>query len=325
MELPGDPIGINYTNSFNSSLTDDDKDRIQFIHFPPIDPDLFIECPTVNFRANAVIEAHRPIIRELVASQFEGSQDQAPHLNALIVDMFCKPMIDVGKEFGVPTYMFLISNAVFLWIILYIPTLQDEHGQDISALANSTTELMIPSYAVAVPPSVCHICFWTNLRSKGLIVISEVYTVGPMLKPEKPKPNSDVLQWDQVKEIAIAVEKSGYRIRWSLRRPPTEDLKNFPGEYTDYNEVLPNGFLERTADKGKVVGWVPQTEVLANVAVGGFISHCGWNSVKESLWYTVPAATWPMYAEQQLNAFELVKELGLAVEISLDYNQLSKD
>lgn len=32
-------------------------------------------------------------------------------------------------------------------------------------------------------------------------------------------------------------------------------------------------------------------------------------------------ATWPMYAEQQANAFQLVRELGLAVEIKLDYNK----
>ncbi|GJX38413.1 anthocyanidin 3-O-glucosyltransferase 2-like protein [Tanacetum coccineum] len=81
----------------------------------------------------------------------------------------------------------------------------------------------------------------------------------------------------------------------------------------------------RTAGKGKVVSWVPQTEILAHVAVGGFVSHCGWNSVLESVWFGVPIATWPIYAEQQLDAFQLVKELGLAVAISLDYSQLKKD
>ena len=58
---------------------------------------------------------------------------------------------------------------------------------------------------------------------------------------------------------------------------------------------------------------------MAHRAVGGFVSHCGWNSVLESLWFGVPVAAWPMYAEQQLNAFEMVVELGLAVEIKLDY------
>ena len=54
------------------------------------------------------------------------------------------------------------------------------------------------------------------------------------------------------------------------------------------------------------------------------MSHCGWNSILESLWFGVPIATWPLYAEQQMNAFEMVKELELAVEVRLDYMEGSK-
>lgn len=90
-------------------------------------------------------------------------------------------------------------------------------------------------------------------------------------------------------------------------------------KYSNLEEILPAGFLERTASVGKVIGWAPQVAVLSHVAVGGFMSHCGWNSTLESVWFGVPIATWPIYAEQQLNAFEMVKELGLAVEIEVDY------
>ncbi|MFS7924699.1 putative anthocyanidin 3-O-glucosyltransferase [Helianthus anomalus] len=38
-----------------------------------------------------------------------------------------------------------------------------------------------------------------------------------------------------------------------------------------------------------------------------------------SLWFGVPTATWPLYAEQQLNAFEMVVELGLAIDLKMDY------
>lgn len=66
-------------------------------------------------------------------------------------------------------------------------------------------------------------------------------------------------------------------------------------------------------------GWAPQVEVLGHKSTGGFVSHCGWNSILESLWYGVPIVTWPLYAEQQVNAFLIARDLGLGVELRLDY------
>lgn len=109
----------------------------------------------------------------------------------------------------------------------------------------------------------------------------------------------------QVEQLAIGIEKSGQRFLWSIR--------------VESDEIFPGGFLDRTAGMGKVIGWAPQTKVLAHVAVGAFVSHCGWNSTLESLWFGVPLVAWPMYAEQQLNAFMLVAELGLAVDMKVDY------
>ncbi|GAB2279725.1 hypothetical protein Dimus_014365 [Dionaea muscipula] len=119
---------------------------------------------------------------------------------------------------------------------------------------------------------------------------------------------------DQVREIAKALERSGHRFLWALRRPASPDDEKGPRR-----GHLPDGFLERTANRGKIIGWAPQVTILSHPAVGAFVSHCGWNSTLESLWFGVPIAAWPMYAEQQMNAFRLVKELGLAVEIRMDY------
>ncbi|KAK1428122.1 hypothetical protein QVD17_16950 [Tagetes erecta] len=176
------------------------------------------------------------------------------------------------------------------------------------------------------------------------INVPTVYPVGPILNLEggSGKPlDDDVIRWldsqptasvvllcfgsmgsfdeVQVKEIALALEHSGYRFVWSLRRPPSDGTTKVPGDYEDPRAVLPEGFLERTNGIGKVIGWAPQVALLAHRAVGGFVSHCGWNSLLESLWFGVPVATWPVYAEQQMNAFEMVVELGLAVKIRWDY------
>ncbi|XP_058007059.1 anthocyanidin 3-O-glucosyltransferase 2-like isoform X3 [Hevea brasiliensis] len=170
-----------------------------------------------------------------------------------------------------------------------------------------------------------------------------IYPVGPILNVGLDGRNThqEIMQWlddqppssvvflcfgsqgsfgeDQVKEIAYALECSRYRFLWSLRRPSPPGLLPSPSDYEDPQEVLPEGFLNRMTGIGKVIGWAPQVTILAHPAVGGFVSHCGWNSVLESIWFGVPIATWPMYAEQQFNAFEMVTELELAVEIKMDY------
>ncbi|GAB2282504.1 hypothetical protein Dimus_017046 [Dionaea muscipula] len=125
---------------------------------------------------------------------------------------------------------------------------------------------------------------------------------------------------EQVREVAEALKSSGRHFLWALRRPPG-GRQGFepPSDYDDLNHVLPEGFLDGTAGVGKVIGWAPQVEILSHPAVGGFVSHCGWNSTLESLWFGVPIAAWPMYSEQNLNAFQLVTELGVAVEVRMDY------
>ncbi|KAL7239300.1 hypothetical protein ACSBR2_005244 [Camellia fascicularis] len=183
---------------------------------------------------------------------------------------------------------------------------------------------------------------------KSLLVSPEsppVYAVGPLLDlAGDARSGSDrdkILKWldeqpmssvvflcfgslgcfdqPQLAEIAAALEKSGHRFLWSIRRPPPEGGLAMPTDCGgDHEGLLPEGFLKRTENRGMVCGWAPQTAVLGHAAVGGFVSHCGWNSILESLWFGVPIVTWPIYAEQQINAFEMVVDLDLAVELRLD-------
>lgn len=186
----------------------------------------------------------------------------------------------------------------------------------------------------------------------GKIKIPPVYAVGPVLStrganyvlgPGGNEKKAEVITWlddqpessvvflcfgsmgcfdvDQARETAHALEHCGHRFLWSLRQASTTDKNEMPSDYSDIEGILPEGFLDRTAKIGKVIGWAPQVAVLSHPAVGGFVSHCGWNSTLESIWFGVPIATWPMYAEQQCNAFQLVRELGLAAEIKMDYRK----
>lgn len=82
----------------------------------------------------------------------------------------------------------------------------------------------------------------------------------------------------------------------------------------DPSSYLPEGFLTRTREIGLVVPvWAPQVDILSHPSIGGFFSHCGWNSTLESIINGVPMIVWPLYAEQRMNATLLSDELGVAV------------
>ncbi len=102
-----------------------------------------------------------------------------------------------------------------------------------------------------------------------------------------------VLSVAQIQELARGLEESGERFLLVLRPPHNPD--NLP--------LFPEGFEERTKGRGFVhMGWAPQLQVLSHRALGGFLTHCGWNSTLESICRGVPMLAWPIQAEQAMNA-----------------------
>ncbi|KAL2334817.1 hypothetical protein Fmac_016030 [Flemingia macrophylla] len=123
----------------------------------------------------------------------------------------------------------------------------------------------------------------------------------------------------QLREIAKGLEKSEQRFLWVIRSEFDEGDDS--GVPPSLDELLPEGFLERTKEKGFVVrDWAPQAAILSHDSVGGFVTHCGWNSVLEAVCEGVPMVAWPLYAEQRLNRVVLVEEMkvGLAVKVGKD-------
>ncbi|XP_062209494.1 anthocyanidin 3-O-glucosyltransferase 2-like [Phragmites australis] len=120
----------------------------------------------------------------------------------------------------------------------------------------------------------------------------------------------------QARELAAGLERSGHRFLWVLRGPPAAGSGSHHPTDGDAATLLPEGFLERTEARGLVwPAWAPQQEILAHAAMGAFVTHGGWNSCLESLWSGVPMVPWPLYAEQHLNAFQMVAEMGVAVPL----------
>ncbi|KAJ9175275.1 hypothetical protein P3X46_013846 [Hevea brasiliensis] len=113
----------------------------------------------------------------------------------------------------------------------------------------------------------------------------------------------------QLLEIAMALEASGLNFIWVVR---TEEKRE--NEVT--KEWLPEGFEKRMEGKGLIIrGWAPQLLILEHEAVGGFMTHCGWNSTLEGVSAGVPMITWPLYAEQFDNEKLITDLLKIGVAV----------
>ncbi|KAI4385764.1 hypothetical protein MLD38_003757 [Melastoma candidum] len=157
----------------------------------------------------------------------------------------------------------------------------------------------------------------------------KVVPVGPLVPGPSQEDEHDLIQWLDEKEnsstifvsfgteyflsekereeIAYGLELSNVNFIWVLRFPAGEEIA--------IEDALPIGFLERVKNRGIVVDtWAPQAIILAHPSIGGFVSHCGWSSVMESMKFGVPVVAIPMHLDQPLNA-RVIEGARIGVEI----------
>ncbi|XP_010028418.2 scopoletin glucosyltransferase [Eucalyptus grandis] len=114
----------------------------------------------------------------------------------------------------------------------------------------------------------------------------------------------------QLHEIAVGLEASGQQFIWVVKKDPiVEEGKE---------EWLPDGYESRIRNKGLIIrGWAPQVLILDNEAIGGFVTHCGWNSILEAITAGVPMVTWPVAAEQFYNEKLVTRVLQIGVNVGV--------
>ncbi|KAE8692509.1 UDP-glycosyltransferase 73C2 [Hibiscus syriacus] len=112
-------------------------------------------------------------------------------------------------------------------------------------------------------------------------------------------------------ELGLGLEASNKPFIWVLRGNETSDEVD--------TWIKEDGFEDRTKGRGLVVkGWAPQVLILSHPAIGGFLTHCGWNSTIEGISAGVPLITFPLFADQFCNEKLVVQILKIGVSLGAD-------
>ncbi|KAG9134582.1 hypothetical protein Leryth_000906 [Lithospermum erythrorhizon] len=109
-------------------------------------------------------------------------------------------------------------------------------------------------------------------------------------------------------EIAQGLLLSKMNFLWALRPgivKSENDLKSECAKLSDDSE-----------GRGLIVPWCPQNDVLSHHAIGGFLTHCGWNSILESIWWRVPMICYPLLGDQLTNRKLVVDDWKIGINLS---------
>ncbi|GLT93792.1 hypothetical protein SLE2022_115660 [Rubroshorea leprosula] len=117
-----------------------------------------------------------------------------------------------------------------------------------------------------------------------------------------------VMTPNQLIEFAWGIANSNKTFLWIIR----------PDLVAGNAAILPSEFVTKTKNRGLLATWCAEEQVLSHPAMGGFLTHSGWNSTLESISAGVPMICWPFFAEQQTNCRFCCTEWGIGMEINSD-------
>ncbi|CAJ1963467.1 unnamed protein product [Sphenostylis stenocarpa] len=117
--------------------------------------------------------------------------------------------------------------------------------------------------------------------------------------------STTVMSAEQLLEFAWGLANSKKPFLWIIR----------PDLVSGGSVILSSEFVNETRDRSLIASWCPQEEVLNHRSVGGFLTHCGWNSTTESICAGVPMLCWPFFADQPTNCRYMCNEWEIGIEI----------
>ncbi|KAL6650401.1 hypothetical protein ACP70R_009326 [Stipagrostis hirtigluma subsp. patula] len=108
----------------------------------------------------------------------------------------------------------------------------------------------------------------------------------------------------QLDELGNGLCNSGKAFLWVVR--------------SDEAHKLSERLRDKCKERGVIVSWCPQLEVLAHKATGCFLTHCGWNSTMEAIITGVPMVGMPQSGDQPTIAKYVQCAWGIGLRMQPD-------
>ncbi|KAB1208760.1 UDP-glycosyltransferase 85A1 [Morella rubra] len=246
-----------------------------------------------------------------------------------------------------------LTNGYLDTVIDWIPGMKDIRLRDLPSIVRMTNandvifKFLVDAVERAPKASGIVIQTFDALEREVLNALSpmflRVYAVGPLqllldqpLDPLKSigyslrKEETECLHWLNSKghnsvvyvnfgSLAVLTPRQLSEFGWGLANSKHPFLWIIrPDLVVGESAILPSEFEVETKERGLIAGWCPQEEVLNHPLIGGFLTHCGWNSIIESVSAGVPMLCWPFAWDQQTNCKYACNDWGIGLEIDND-------
>nr|VDD43281.1 unnamed protein product [Brassica oleracea] len=270
-----------------------------------------------------------------------NARDDVPPVSCILADGMMSFTLDAAEELGVPCVIFWTTSACGFLAYLYyhlcvgkglcpLKAVSEAHRAKLASaiILNTFDDLEHDTiqYLQSILPPVYPIGPLNQLVNRDIDKDGEMGRMGTNLWKEDTK----CLDWLDTKSrdssgvyvnfgsITVMSAKQLVEFAWDLAATGKDFLWVIRPDLVDGDAaVLPPEFLT-TADRRMLVTWCPQEKVLAHPAIGGFLTHSGWNSTLESFCGGVPMVCWPFFAEQQTNCKYCCDEWEVGMEIGGD-------
>ncbi|KAL0392424.1 UNVERIFIED_CONTAM: UDP-glycosyltransferase 86A1 [Sesamum radiatum] len=247
------------------------------------------------------IDYHLDLLREKGHLPYSGNGDNCINYIPGVKSISSKDLMSyIQAPDAVPVLMKIVGKAfeqVKNADFILCNTVQELEPECLSAL-----NLMQPTYAIG--PMNFFLDF-----TKTVVVEKSLWAESDCTHWLSSKPPASVLyisfgsivqiNKQDIVEIAHGLLLSQFNFIWILRT----------------TDALPVGFQDDVKDRGLIIPWCNQNAVLSSPAVGGFLTHCGWNSVLESMWSDVPMICYPFYVDQPTNRKLVVDDWKIGIDL----------